>query len=70
MDVSIEIRERALAQAAVEYGLQDYYYDCVKPLLTMPKEQWPMCCGGGCEPCNGTLVAVADRTLELEKQGA
>jgi hypothetical protein len=60
-------RDLALAKAAEEYGLQDYYIECVKPLLGMPKEQWPMCCGGGCEPCNGTLAAVADRTLELEK---
>ena len=65
--VAPEVRTRALIKAAEEYGLQDHYYDCVRPLLGMPKEQWPSCCGGGCEPCNGTLAAVADRTLELEK---
>jgi hypothetical protein len=55
----------ALQRAAVEYGLQDYYIDIARPLLHMPKEQWPMCCGGGCEPCQGTITAVAERTIDL-----
>jgi hypothetical protein len=55
----------ALAQASDELGLQDYYRDCVRPLFSMPMSQWPMCCGGGCEPCAQTLVAVASRACEL-----
>jgi hypothetical protein len=55
----------ALARASDESNLQDYYRDCVKPLFNMPMSQWPMCCGGGCEPCAQTLVAVALRTCEL-----
>jgi hypothetical protein len=57
--------ETALAQASEELGLQSYYRDMVRPLLRMPREQWPGCCGGGCEPCAQTLVAVASRVLEL-----
>jgi hypothetical protein len=55
----------ALAQAGNELGLQDYYRDCVRPLLSMPMSQWPTCCGGGCEPCAQILVAVAQRVCEL-----
>ena len=51
--------DAALVQASLELGLQDYYRDMVRPLLRMPKTQWPSCCGGGCEPCAQTLVAVA-----------
>lgn len=57
----------ALAQASDEIGLQDYYRDCVRPLFSMPMTQWPTCCGGGCEPCSQTLVAVARRTCQLLK---
>jgi len=55
----------ALKQASEEIGLQEYYRDMVRPLLRMPRTQWPSCCGGGCEPCAQTLVAVAERTLAL-----
>lgn len=57
--------EPALRQASEEVGLQDYYRDMVRPLLRMPRTQWPSCCGAGCEPCAQTLVAVAERTLAL-----
>ncbi|MFT3927293.1 MAG: hypothetical protein QM778_32415 [Myxococcales bacterium] len=57
--------EAALVQASEEFGLQSYYRDCVRPLLYQPREQWPGCCGGGCEPCAQTLVSVADRVLTL-----
>jgi hypothetical protein len=45
--------------------LQEYYRDLVRPLLRMPRSQWPTCCGSTCEPCSTTLVRVADRTLQL-----
>jgi len=57
--------DEALVQASEEVGLQDYYRDMVRPLLRMPREQWPSCCGGGCEPCAQTLVAVAERVRAL-----
>ena len=57
--------DAALEQASQEIGLQDYYRDMVRPLLRMPRTQWPACCGGGCELCAQTLVAVAERVLEL-----
>ncbi len=57
--------ESALAQASEELRLQSYYRDCVRPLLSMPMSQWPMCCGSGCEPCAQTLVAVAERVCAL-----
>jgi hypothetical protein len=57
--------EVALVQASEECALQSYYRDMVRPLLRMPREQWPGCCGGGCEPCAQTLVRVAERVLEL-----
>jgi len=57
--------DAALTQASEEHGLPPWYRDCVRPLLRMPKEQWPRCCGGGCEPCNHTVVAVAERVQQL-----
>jgi hypothetical protein len=61
--------EAALAQASLEHGLQEYYRDMVRPLLQMPRSQWPSCCGGGCEPCAQTLVAVAERVIALRAGG-
>ena len=55
--------EAALVQASQEVGLQDYYRDSVRPLLGT--KRWPRCCGGGCEPCAETLIAVAKRVHEL-----
>jgi hypothetical protein len=57
--------EVALTQASEQFGLAPYYRDMVRPLLRMPRSQWPSCCGGGCEPCALTLVQVAARVLEL-----
>jgi hypothetical protein len=57
--------EEALTQASEEFGLARYYRDMVRPLLRMPRGQWPSCCGGGCEPCAVMLVQVAERVLEL-----
>jgi hypothetical protein len=57
----------ALARASDEFGLQEYYRSSVRPLFGMPHSQWPACCGGGCEPCAQTLVAVAERVCELLK---
>ncbi|MET0343115.1 MAG: hypothetical protein ABW252_19055 [Polyangiales bacterium] len=57
--------DAALIQASDYVGLQDYYRDMVRPLLYMPREQWPGCCGGGCEPCAQALVATAERVLYL-----
>lgn len=55
----------ALKRAAQENGLAPEYVDIVRPLLRDPKERWPRCCGGGCDPCSLLLVRVAERTLEL-----
>ncbi len=57
--------EAALETASEECSLQPWYRDCVRPLLNMPRTQWPRCCGRGCEPCADTLVAVAGRVLDL-----
>lgn len=57
----------ALELASSEYGLQDYYQPCVRPLFAMPMDQWPMCCGGRCEPCAQTLINVAVRMCEILK---
>jgi hypothetical protein len=57
--------DAALARASDELGLESYYRDCVRPLLTQPREQWPTCCGGTCEPCSQILVLVADRVEAL-----
>ena len=59
--------EAALVRASEECGLQDYYRSMVRPLLNMPRSQWPTCCGGGCEPCAQLLVRVAERVLELQQ---
>ncbi len=57
--------DAALARASDEMGLADYYRDCVRPLLRQPREQWPSCCGGNCEPCSQLLVRVAERVEAL-----
>lgn len=57
--------DAALAQASDELGLATYYRDIVRPLLRSPREGWPRCCGGGCEPCTQLLCLVAERTLAL-----
>ena len=57
--------DAALARAGDEMGLADCYRDCVRPLLRQPREQWPSCCGGNCEPCSQLLVRVAERVEAL-----
>jgi len=57
--------DAALTKASDELGLETYYRDCVRPLLGQPREQWPTCCGGTCEPCSQILVLVADRVQTL-----
>jgi hypothetical protein len=57
--------DEALRQAARENGLAPEYIDIVRPIIRDPKERWPRCCGGGCEPCSLQLNRVAERTLEL-----
>jgi hypothetical protein len=57
--------DAALEKASDELGLASYYRDCVRPLLAQPREQWPSCCGGHCEPCAQILVLVADRVQTL-----
>lgn len=57
--------ESALDRASDEQSLAPWYRDCVRPLFNMPRQQWPRCCGRGCEPCAEQLIAVAERTLEL-----
>lgn len=57
--------KEALEQACDENGLPNYYRSCVMPVLQAPRERWPRCCGGGCEPCAETLKRVAERVLEL-----
>jgi hypothetical protein len=57
--------DAALKRASDEVGLQDWYRDCVRPLLRMPETQWPRCCGRGCEPCAETLKEVASRARAL-----
>jgi len=61
--------EQALTLASDENGLQEYYRDMVRPLLRMPREQWPSCCGAGCEPCAQQLVRVAERVHALLQPG-
>ncbi len=56
--------EAALVAASEAEGLAEWYRDCVRPLLNMPKTQWPRCCGRGCEPCAETLIAVARGVYE------
>ena len=57
--------DAALKQASDELGLEEWYRDCVRPLLRDGPERYPRCCGGGCEPCNQLLVRVAERAREL-----
>jgi hypothetical protein len=57
--------DAALTKASEDLGLESYYRDCVRPLLGQPREQWPTCCGGTCEPCSQILVLVADRVQTL-----
>ena len=65
MDGDRAATDAALEKASDELGLASYYRDCVRPLLAQPREQWPTCCGGACEPCSQLLVLVADRVQTL-----
>ena len=65
VDIDSTDFQRALTRAGEELGLADYYRSCVRPLFMMPMTQWPLCCGGGCDPCAQKLVAVAERVCEL-----
>jgi hypothetical protein len=57
--------ERALTLASEEVGLADYYRDCVRPILGTPSSEWPVCCGGQCEPCAETLCSVVRRVHSM-----
>ena len=57
--------DAALQRASDESALPEYYRDLVRPLLRMPRSQWPTCCGSTCDPCSVALCRVADRTLAL-----
>jgi hypothetical protein len=57
--------EEALTRASDEVGLASYYRDNVRPLLGVGPSRWPRCCGGNCEPCAQTLIAVAERVHQL-----
>ena len=63
--VERSVVDAALARASDEFGLAEYYRDCVRPLLRSGASGFPQCCGGSCEPCNQTLVNVAERVLLL-----
>lgn len=65
MSPNPEAVSAALAKASEEDGLQEWYRDCVRPLLHMPESDWPRCCGSSCEPCSEQLKRVARRTLGL-----
>jgi hypothetical protein len=56
--------DAAIAQVGDECRLDPAYRSIVRPLLRIPRERWPSCCGGNCEPCAVTPAAVADRALE------
>jgi hypothetical protein len=57
--------DEALERASSEVGLAAHYRDSVRPLLGVGRARWPRCCGGQCEPCAETLIAVAQRVHEL-----
>ena len=57
--------DEAIAKAGDEWRLDPAYRSTVRPLLRMPRDRWPTCCGSTCEPCATTLVCIADRALEL-----
>ena len=59
----------AIDVAADEFRLPSYYRDLVRPILNLPRHQWPTCCGGHCEPCAQVLVAVAERVQQRLGQG-
>lgn len=61
--------DAAIAQAADAEGLATWYRACVRPLVKAPRERWPTCCGGACEPCNELLTRVAARALSLLAPG-
>lgn len=51
----------AIAEASDEVGLDAWYRSSVEPLMRLADHEMPRCCGGGCEPCTGTLIEVAVR---------
>ena len=55
----------AIERASEELGLATWYRSCVGPILHLEEDDFPSCCGGNCEPCNGTLVEVALRARRI-----
>lgn len=60
-----ERQRAAIARASDELGLPTWYRSSVSPLLNLDPDRMPSCCGGGCEPCADTLIAVAERAREI-----
>ena len=56
---------RALAQALAENGLDPELAPDVVALLRQPRELWPPCCGGLCDPCVLALQRTANRARAL-----
>ncbi len=63
--VTDEEIDAAIAKVGDDCRLDPAYRGIVRPILRLPRERWPSCCGGNCDPCSTTLVNVADRVLEL-----
>lgn len=57
--------EDALEQALRENGLDPSFEGDVRELLATPRERWPACCGGLCDPCVLALHRAADRVRRL-----
>jgi hypothetical protein len=57
--------EAAITRALADNHLPESYRQTVRDMLSQPEDDWPYCCGGGCDPCAMTLHAAARRARHL-----
>ncbi len=57
--------EAAVVQACRDHLLDLTHVASIYAWLDEDEDDWPRCCGSACDPCVGTLAAVARRALTL-----
>ena len=57
--------DEPIDRALRENGLNVAYRPDVESLIRLPRSEWPVCCGGFCEPCALALGRAAERAIAL-----
>lgn len=56
-------------RVCAENKLGPFAANIVEQWIRDEPTNWPSCCGGGCDPCNGKLRAAARRVLRILDEG-